>query len=424
MAISRPFLLALLGAALLGATFLAVQNARDRTTDVPAPAAQEQQPATPAEQPAPPADPAETLRAAFDVAAIDSTAFEAELSMSVDAEPVSVKLSGAFEKGAVNDIPELALEARVAADGERLQGGFVAVDDKAYFTQGDSGWQVPDEVWRPLVEAVESGAGAEAQSLSLPVDPAGWVRDIEAEGTETVDGVEATHISASVDPEAMVKDLTRAARQNGAQLPAGTGFGEVVKQAELDAWVGEDDKVLRRLRAEVAFAATGGGEAGPGRLSFELELTGVNKPQEIEAPAKVRQGLPAGAFGQFVQGFSTGLAGVGGGEPVSLAALTSRNPQRAARAVKAGNKVVVLFRNPRGLDDRAMADVMRALDRRTRALVLTDHVDAVERYGQMVEDVGVSQTPSVVLIDRAGEARLIEGYVDTDTLAQAVSDAR
>jgi hypothetical protein len=30
----------------------------------------------------------------------------------------------------------------------------------------------------------------------------------------------------------------------------------------------------------------------------------------------------------------------------------------------------------------------------------------------------------VVLIDSRGAARLIEGYVDTDTLAQAVADAR
>jgi hypothetical protein len=33
MAISRPFLLALLGAVLLGASFFAVQNARDTATE-------------------------------------------------------------------------------------------------------------------------------------------------------------------------------------------------------------------------------------------------------------------------------------------------------------------------------------------------------------------------------------------------------
>jgi thioredoxin-related protein len=85
---------------------------------------------------------------------------------------------------------------------------------------------------------------------------------------------------------------------------------------------------------------------------------------------------------------------------------------------------VILFRNPRGLDDRAMGPVLRAADRRTQALILSDPVDAVERYGKLVEDLGVSQTPSVVIIDRSGKAQLLEGYVDSDTLTQAISDAR
>jgi hypothetical protein len=115
--------------------------------------------------------------------------------------------------------------------------------------------------------------------------------------------------------------------------------------------------------------------------------------------------------------------GASGGD-TSLKALTTPNPGRAARAVKQHKKVVILFRNPRGLDDRAMGPVMRAVDDRTKALVLTDHVDAVERYGKLVEDLGVSQTPSVVIIDTRGEARLLEGYLDSNTLTQAVADAR
>ena len=85
---------------------------------------------------------------------------------------------------------------------------------------------------------------------------------------------------------------------------------------------------------------------------------------------------------------------------------------------------MILFRNPRGLDDKAMSPVLRDVNRRTQALVLSDDVAAVDRYGKLVEDLGVSQTPSVVIIDRKGKARLIEGYVDSNTLTQAVSDAR
>jgi hypothetical protein len=431
MAISRPFLLALLGAVLLGATFFAVQNARDNAGDDAAPAAQqsapEQQAAAPAE-PAPAASPEELLQTAFKGGDLESSAFDATISGRADDSRLRLELSGAFERGASNDVPQFEVSLRVAADGQQAGGGFVSLGDEAFFTRGDSGWRVPDEAWSPLVEAVASGAGAQPQNIALPFDPQTWIRDIESDGTETLDGVETTHVTASVDVRRVVDDVFELARQNGTQLPSARDAARTVKRAEFEVWVGNDDRVLRRLSADIAFATPPGlrgpGDAARSRLSFDLELTGVNQPQEIEAPANVRRGMPPGEFGQFAEGIVTGLSGFGGGESVSLAALTSRNPQRAARAVADGKKVVILFQNPDGLDDRAMRRVVRELDARTRALVLTDHVDAVDRYGRLVEDLGVSQTPAVVLIDRGGDARLIEGYVDTDTLAQAVADAR
>jgi negative regulator of replication initiation len=129
-------------------------------------------------------------------------------------------------------------------------------------------------------------------------------------------------------------------------------------------------------------------------------------------------------LGQLAEVVVAGINGVTGTQTPSLAALTSPNPGRAARAVRHHKKVMILFRNDRGLDDRAMAAIARQVEGRTRALVLTDDVGTVDRYGKLVEDLGVSQTPSVVIIDRFGKAQLIEGYVDAATLTQAVTDAR
>jgi hypothetical protein len=151
----------------------------------------------------------------------------------------------------------------------------------------------------------------------------------------------------------------------------------------------------------------------------DLRLTDVNKPQQIDAPEHVRAGAPGGFLGAIANGLVRGASG-----GTSLDAYTSPNPGRAARAVRKHKKVVILFRNPRGLDDKAMSPVLRDVNRRTQALVLSDDVAAVDRYGKLVEDLGVSQTPSIVIIDRKGNARLIEGYVDSNTLTQAVSDAR
>jgi hypothetical protein len=427
MAISRPFLLALLGAVLLGATFFAVQSARNSTGDEAAPAVQQVEPAEQAaapEAPAPAAlSPKEALEAALSPSGVDSTAFTATLLARGGGERASIELSGAYEVGAANDLPdiELKVSARGLERDQRFQGGFVSVDEAAYFTQGESAWRLPDAVWGPLVDQAARN-GFDAQRLSLPLDPRKWIGEAKSEGTETIDGVETTHVSATVDEKRVARDVLAALRASGQEIDGSPvrAVRRGVKSAELDAWVGTEDRIVRRLAVESVIVDDG----ERGVLSLDVRLTGVNKPQDIEAPANVSQGMPAGLLGQFADGFATSVSRRVGGQPVSLAALTSPNPRKAARAVADGKKVAILFQNPDGLDDRAMRGVMRQLDARTRAVVLTDDVDAVDRYGSMVEDLGVSQTPAVVLIDRRGEARLIEGYVDTDTLAQAVADAR
>lgn len=411
MAISRPFLLAVLGAALLAATFLAVQNARDKASDEAAPVA-EQAPApaeAPAAQATPAASPVDTLRSSLS-GKLQSAAFDVRVRLSGGPAAAKAELTGAFERGAANDVPAVDLDARVEAPGRSFAGGFVAVEEKAYFTQGARAWQVPAQAWDPVVQAVADGTGAQQGQLPFEVHPDTWVRDAKTVGTEQLDGIDTTHVSASVDVDAMARDLSRS-------VPAGSGR---VQRAELDAWVGSD-QILRRVTARVAFDS---GARRPTSIDFALDLTGVNRPQSIEAPAEVRDGLPGGRYGETVQTFTTGLAGLTGAEPLSLAALSTDNPNRAARAVGAHKKVVIFFRNPRGLDDRAVARSVRALERRSPAVVLTDDVDAAERYGKLVEDLGVSQTPSLVLIDSRGDARLIEGFIDSKSLTQAVADAR
>jgi hypothetical protein len=419
MAISRPLLLALLGAVLLGVTFVAVQNARDGSSADVVPVAPQTDPAeqaAPAE-PAPAASPKELLKSAFEGGSIDSTAFTAEVSANLQGERGSLDISGAFQQGAANDVPEFEVSVDLSAGGQRVAGGLTSLGDEAYFTKGDSGWRVPDEVWNPVVEAAAAGAAAQPQNLALPVDPQRWVRDAKSEGSETIDGVETTHVSATLDPNRVVGDLLGAVRAGGQRVPGAGQAARSVESAGFDAWIGTDDRVMRRLEVDVAFT-------GSDELSLDIELTGVNQPQDIEAPPDVRTGMPDGAFGQFAQGLAAGVSGLPGGSSVPLEALTSPNPRKAARAVTQGRKVVILFYNPDGLDDRAMRRVVRQVDARTKAVVLSDNVAAVDRYGNLVEDLGVSQTPAVVLIDSRGNARLVEGFVDSQTLTQAVADAR
>jgi hypothetical protein len=416
MAISRPMLLAVLGVVLLGATVLAVQNSRTAVDGDAAPAALETEAPAPA-QPAAAAGPEQTLASAFDLGKLDSARFAANLAFSSGStQAAKFEVTGAFQAGEANEFPKFDVNLRISAGRQSVGGGLVSLGDKAYFARGDTGWRVPAAVWEPLLASLAGGASAQ-QTLPFDLHPANWVRDVKSEGTDTIAGVKAEHVSARVDVKAVVNDLAQGLRQNGAELPNTAALSRAVKRAELDVWVGTDDHILRRLSAQLVFA-------GNGRFDLDVRLSAVNEPQQIEAPAHVRAGAPDGALGEVAAGLVGGINGITGQRNVSLEALTSPNPRRAARAVRNHKPVVILFRNPRGLDDRAMASVIRDVDRRTNALVLTDEVDAVERYGKLVEDLGVSQTPSVVIIGRSGEAQLIEGYLDSDTLTQAVADAR
>ena len=173
-------------------------------------------------------------------------------------------------------------------------------------------------------------------------------------------------------------------------------------------------------------------------MRFDLNLTDVNEPQEITAPKNVKGGAPdaaAGAFSSAILGVGVlavdppaGLAaarkaGFRIGDVTSPAPITN-NPRKVAAAVRRNQKVVILFQNPRGLDDQANLQSIRDLRGQTKAKVFADDIRSVDRFGPILEDVGVNQAPSIVIIDRRGKASLIEGYIDSRALAQEVADAR
>ena len=94
------------------------------------------------------------------------------------------------------------------------------------------------------------------------------------------------------------------------------------------------------------------------------------------------------------------------------------------RAVKGNRLVVLFFYARRGSDDRRVARSVAALRGRTNAAVFSDRIGNLGKYGQIATSVGVTRSPSIVIIGKGNRGRLIEGYVDPATLAQRVADAR
>ena len=431
MALSRPLLLALLGVALLGATVFAVQNARDKAADDPAPVAQQtadpsSTPAPSNSQPSAPAAPQELLRAGLTPDALESAAFEGVLSFTSGGEKNVIKTSGAFELGSAKEMPKADVQLSVRVQSLKLNesGGFVTTGDRAWFTRGNTGYAVPQAAWTKIVEAREKGSAPAAKAPKLNVDPSGWLTNVKSEGTEQMDGVQVTHVSGDVNSAKAISDLAKAMDSTG-QVPANAEarLAKGIKNGQLDAWVG-DDKIVRRVSLELSGKGDGGRNVN---AAFDLTLSGVNKPQDITRPAKVKNELPSGEFGQFANGFVAGLGSQVGvnAQDLRLGVPTTNAHLKAERAVADNRRVVIFFENPRGIDDRAVAQSIRSLDRRTKSvLVLTDDVRNADRYGKMVEDLGVNQAPAIVVIGRGGKASLIEGYIDADSLVQVVADAR
>jgi len=451
MSISRPMLLVLVGAVLMGATFLAVTNARDRAADDGSTAAQSQD-AEQAAQPTGSLTADQAVAAAFSGSgSLDSGRIAAELSLKLvggQGQAFSVNVDGKFQSRE-GKVPLFDFDLSVKTGDGGRRAGAVSLGDRGFLTRGDTGYRVPDAVWTELANArrqitsyAKGGTGSEAGILG--VDPRAWLTDVEDKGEAQVDGVMTRHVSARVDATKLVRDLVPLARQGGAQVNLPRNLDQIVsravKRADVELWVGSKDRILRRMNVdlELDFSALSAGaadEVGRAQVTLDLDLTGVNETQQIEAPARIVRApandpISTAALGLGVlavdppAGLSAARkAGFRIGDVTSPAPITD-NPRKVARAVRQNRKVVIFFRSDRGLDDQATGEAVRALRRSSEAAVFTDDVRSVERFGKLVEDLGVNQAPSIVVIDRRGNARLIEGYIDARTLAQEVADAR
>jgi hypothetical protein len=99
-------------------------------------------------------------------------------------------------------------------------------------------------------------------------------------------------------------------------------------------------------------------------------------------------------------------------------------PAAVTRALARGQTVVLLFTDGRSADDRSTTRAVRALRGRAGGTkVFIDRLASLESYRSIVGQVGISQSPSIVIV-REGRAEVVEGFVDPETLLQQVLDAR
>jgi hypothetical protein len=98
-------------------------------------------------------------------------------------------------------------------------------------------------------------------------------------------------------------------------------------------------------------------------------------------------------------------------------------PAKVAQAF-AKKQVVVLYFGGPGSDDALTADSVRSVKASAGrgVAVFMDKLSNLADYRRVVEGLDVSQAPSIVIVDRAKKAQVLEGFIDAGSLRQDLAD--
>ena len=97
--------------------------------------------------------------------------------------------------------------------------------------------------------------------------------------------------------------------------------------------------------------------------------------------------------------------------------------EAAAKALGQGKVVVFFFTRPGTPDDSATAAAVRSLHGMKNVAVFKANLSDIATYRPMLQNVGISEVPAVVVVRPGQRAVLFQGYVDGGTLRQNVADA-
>ncbi len=106
-------------------------------------------------------------------------------------------------------------------------------------------------------------------------------------------------------------------------------------------------------------------------------------------------------------------------------------PAQVQQALDRNNVAVIVLYQPRAADDEATLDAARRLQEgssgqgksRGGVEVFTDRLTNAGDYLGVTAALGVSQAPAVAIVRPTGEARLLQGFQDGNSLRQHVADA-
>jgi hypothetical protein len=285
-----------------------------------------------------------------------------DLALNVNAEgqeggKVEVNLSGPFEAGAKEEIPQLdmAVKAKGDVSGEKVDfdGNLTVLTDRAYIGFEGETYEVDPTTFgfvkSGFEQAQQEQTGQEAgttacQKAAEKIDFGSIVENLTNEGSEEVDGTETTKLSGDLNVpgavDAIVKLSENPACSSELEAAGPLPLGELesaeeelktaVKKAHVEVFVG-DDHIVRKFAAELTVEPK---DAKGEKVEVEMELSlgEVNEKQTFKAPSGAKpiedlfqkigvnplellQGGGAGGIGGLLEGIDGGMSG--GGEPTT-----------------------------------------------------------------------------------------------------------
>ncbi len=200
---------------------------------------------------------------------------------------------------------------------------------------------------------------------------------------------------AAVPAAAALAATTLPAKDPGATTQSKPGA--IVQKATADTQNASD-------RAEQAAGTSQGIDDGKtdGTTSVGPASSGVNTNPVTKAPATGQTSAPA---------------------PITSDALASL-PKGVRKAIKQRKVLALLFWNNRSYDDRAVRRELKHVSTYGKQVfVAARPIKNVARYQAITRGVDVEQSPTIVVVDSNLKAVTLVGYVDRDTIDQAVVDS-
>ena len=198
---------------------------------------------------------------------------ELELALLVDpsgdGDAFGFELRGPFALGHGGSLPTLRLAYTEIANGRRTTATLFARGQRAFVERGGKRSALTPEEVEALRQAA-AGLRTVGGLLRLRVED--WVEDAELSDGGEIGGAETDRVQARLDVDELADDALSLARGLGglrALAPAVALERETLRRAartgKIDVYTGKDDRLLRRLRAEIEL-----GLAVPGALQDAL----------------------------------------------------------------------------------------------------------------------------------------------------------